>query len=496
MSESEYNSNVFQDGVFGYSASADADIRGSSADPDTAIREWNQGAQNVLRSGRRPAGSPTDEIYRTLIRFDVSLLSDASKAANVFLELTGFQHSTDPTEFTATYDLYRVLRPWGEGNGLEGKFPTAGEVSWSYSAFPAQWSLPGVRHASDSDPLADREATLLASHNITNALGSRVRLSSRALREVVKDWIDDPSSNHGLVLIARDEAFQHVVNLASRDHVDPWVRPRLVVDSREAAARPANQPPIARNDIVYLASAQPTIIDVLANDSDPDNGPVAFHGGSLAALGAASHGITAIDDGRVSYTPDPGWMGLDEFTYDLSDGAEIATATVKVLTAPPRYGNVNASTGNLSDVVFVNSQAGSGLDRRITLSPLTALSMSVNAPPSRSGMPTNFVLYLWISEEDMAVAAPFGLGLTVLATPLTDTLSPQPNRIANNIGYPNILGAEKWPGPPTNPAPTGLLDAPAGINQVVTFQVQGIIRDPAALNGVAAITNGIVVEVR
>ena len=68
-------------------------------------------------------------------------------------------------------------------------------------------------------------------------------------------------------------------------------------------------------------------IEVLANDSDPDNDPL-----TLVAITQPSHGVAVINvDGTVTYTPAPNYNGTDSFTYTASDGYEgAATATVSV----------------------------------------------------------------------------------------------------------------------------------------------------------------------
>ncbi|MCK4627086.1 MAG: hypothetical protein KAV00_17370, partial [Phycisphaerae bacterium] len=56
--------NVFQDGFNGYDGTRDVDVRGSFADTLNPAYKWNQGKQDVLRTGRRGLHQPTDEIYR------------------------------------------------------------------------------------------------------------------------------------------------------------------------------------------------------------------------------------------------------------------------------------------------------------------------------------------------------------------------------------------------------------------------------------------------
>ena len=59
-----------------------------------------------------------------------------------------------------------------------------------------------------------------------------------------------------------------------------------------------------------------TLIDVLANDSDPNGDALSIS----RIVAKPSNGQASIIDGKVSYAPDPGFVGSDSFTYEVSDG--------------------------------------------------------------------------------------------------------------------------------------------------------------------------------
>ncbi|HEY3282266.1 MAG TPA: Ig-like domain-containing protein [Armatimonadota bacterium] len=98
------------------------------------------------------------------------------------------------------------------------------------------------------------------------------------------------------------------------------------------AIAPVNDPPVAAADSASVLEGQSVSIDVLANDTDPEGDPL------TAALAAApSHGTaTAAVGGSFSYTPAPGYHGVDTFTYTASDGhGGTATGTVTVTVYLP-----------------------------------------------------------------------------------------------------------------------------------------------------------------
>jgi ribosomal protein L27 len=92
---------------------------------------------------------------------------------------------------------------------------------------------------------------------------------------------------------------------------------------------PVNDSPVAQGDDA-ATEGSPVTIDVLANDVDPEGDPLSVRAGS-----APQHGeIVVNQDGTVTYTPNPGFLGTDTFTYNAFDGSASAEAIVTVLVRP------------------------------------------------------------------------------------------------------------------------------------------------------------------
>jgi hypothetical protein len=97
-----------------------------------------------------------------------------------------------------------------------------------------------------------------------------------------------------------------------------------------------NRGPLAANDAISVpAGSAPTTINVLANDSDPDNDTL-----SVTTVGTPANGSATIVAGGISYAPAAGFVGTDTFTYAISDGnggtAQAAvTVTVTAVQPPP-----------------------------------------------------------------------------------------------------------------------------------------------------------------
>ena len=80
----------------------------------------------------------------------------------------------------------------------------------------------------------------------------------------------------------------------------------------------------------------PVEIDPLANDGDTDGDAVTLH-----RVTPPSSGTIAFLDGRFTYTPEPGFHGIDTFDYFITDGripggSEVmGTVRITVNTPPP-----------------------------------------------------------------------------------------------------------------------------------------------------------------
>ncbi len=92
-----------------------------------------------------------------------------------------------------------------------------------------------------------------------------------------------------------------------------------------------NAPPVAVDDSAATQGASVTI-DVLANDSDPEDSDL-----SITSVTTPAHGSATIVGGQVVYVPTPGFVGTDTFDYVVADGdggSDTATVTVTVEAAP------------------------------------------------------------------------------------------------------------------------------------------------------------------
>ncbi len=98
-------------------------------------------------------------------------------------------------------------------------------------------------------------------------------------------------------------------------------------------ARP-NAAPIARSDSAVAPYQTAILIDVLANDSDPDADAL-----SLLAVGVPAQGTATIVGNQIQYVPAAGFSGVDQFSYTVGDGhggTMSANVSVSVAARPNR----------------------------------------------------------------------------------------------------------------------------------------------------------------
>ncbi|WP_372574069.1 Ig-like domain-containing protein, partial [Ruegeria jejuensis] len=141
---------------------------------------------------------------------------------------------------------------------------------------------------------------------------------------------------------------------------------------------PTPDAPVAQDDATSGEQDGPIQIDVLANDSDADGDALSIDiSGSTPA-----NGQVAVSNGQIVYTPDPGFVGEDSFTYAASDGTSSNTATVTVTVYETNAAPVaapDAATTNEDQAVAIDLLANDSDANGDPLS-VTALTSAFDDP--------------------------------------------------------------------------------------------------------------------
>ncbi|ELH7810058.1 tandem-95 repeat protein, partial [Vibrio harveyi] len=116
---------------------------------------------------------------------------------------------------------------------------------------------------------------------------------------------------------------------------------------------PVNDAPVAVNDAVSTDEDTAVTIDVLANDSDPENDTLTI----TAASVPAEQGTVAIVDGKLVFTPAENFNGDATISYTVSDGELTDDATVAVTVNP-----VNDAPVAVNDTVATDEDTAVTID--------------------------------------------------------------------------------------------------------------------------------------
>jgi hypothetical protein len=96
-----------------------------------------------------------------------------------------------------------------------------------------------------------------------------------------------------------------------------------------------NAPPLAQDDTASTMAGTPVVINVLANDTEPDEG---INPTTVAITSNPVNGMVSVapSTGQVTYTPNAGFTGTDTFKYTVNDygGLTSNQATVTIVVKP------------------------------------------------------------------------------------------------------------------------------------------------------------------
>jgi hypothetical protein len=178
---------------------------------------------------------------------------------------------------------------------------------------------------------------------------------------------------------------------------------------RRGAPNPQpNLPPVTTADAATVFARTPTVIAVLANDSDPEGGPL-----TVAAATAAEGEVEIRPDGTLLYISSPGFTGIDTVTYAARDaqGAEAqGTLTVTVAgpllsLSPNAEGTLTVAAANGEITVTVTEPAafaGTYVSDTALLSggPVAIIPPRI-AGQAQTGVELTAVTGLWIFEGEV-----------------------------------------------------------------------------------------------
>ncbi|MFC2160761.1 C45 family autoproteolytic acyltransferase/hydrolase [Acidobacteriota bacterium] len=301
----------FQEGVDGYTGMRDTKLLSSS--PNS-----NYGSSVELEVD----GSPD---YSALLYWDVTSIPIASTIESVTISLTVTGSSSD------RYEFYEMKRPWIEN-----------EASWNGFTSGEDWDVPGA------NGLLDRGSIVLGS--ITGSIGTRTTSLNTAGVALVQSWMDDPSSNHGFILMDYTNSTDGL-DFYSRETQSSGNRPIMMVTYLGGGA----PSPIPVADFIATPVSGDTPLSI--SFTDQSTGDISsyswdFGDGSTSTLQNPSHTYTVANTYTVELTV-TGASGSDTNTK-----IDYITVTINTnypgfdtLTLTPSF-EINGIGRNIDSVAF------------------------------------------------------------------------------------------------------------------------------------------------
>ncbi|MFN8124286.1 MAG: Ig-like domain-containing protein [Thermoleophilia bacterium] len=200
--------------------------------------------------------------------------------------------------------------------------------------------------------------------------------------------------------------------------------------------------PQAADDTVTAGPGDPVEIDVTANDSGADL--------TLTGVTQPGNGTVTISGGRAVYTPAPGFLGDDTFTYTVTDAVgNTSTATVRVTVrnGPPVLDDPGARTVTAGGTVAVDLAGTDPDGDALTYSavPAKGWKSTVSGSRLRLVVPANvsgrFRIPVRVSDG-LGGSADQALDLVVLPQAPGDgsaSVAPDPAAVAS-LGRPTLVG--------------------------------------------------------
>jgi immune inhibitor A len=193
--------------------------------------------------------------------------------------------------------------------------------------------------------------------------------------------------------------------------------------------QPCNRPPLANDDTAHTIETTPVTIDVVGNDSDPENDHL-----SVTNVTQPVHGsVTNNGNGTVTYTASAGFLSPpdDVFTYTVSDGNNSSTARVSVTVdrhpnAAPSATNDTAQTidGEAVEIQVLANDTDPDGDTLSVESP----TQPAHGSASTDGTTITYTPTAgYVGSDSFDYTAVDGNGGSDTAT-VTVTVNPRPNR--------------------------------------------------------------------
>lgn len=215
----------------------------------------------------------------------------------------------------------------------------------------------------DVDPDGDRADLVISDASVTSGSGT-VSISGRELT------VTPAAGFEGEIVITYE--------ITDPDALTDTSELRVTV------TRPANQPPVARDDVGQVINGGTVVVSIALNDADPDGGDVLTY--RLVSGASSDLGQAALDGTSLIFEAAPGAFGTAVIGYSVTDGTATATAVVRISVAPcsvaaPEAPDRFFSTGYMTPIqIDLTTEARNG--DIVAVGPPLDVANGVYTPPA------------------------------------------------------------------------------------------------------------------
>ena len=282
-------------------------------------------------------------LRRGALKFDLSAVPAGSTITSVTLTLIQVRDHTGSPE---NVGLFAAQSDWGEGTSLgggnagtaggQGSAATTNDATWYYTFFPTTlWNTPG----------GDFNATASATTAVANSFGNPVSWTGSGLVTDVQNWVNNPSTNFGWIMIGNETSFGDALGFATKENTS-FAAPSLSVTYSSVAAAPTLAITKSHSGNFRQGDAADTYsVQVGNTGTGPTSGTVTVTDTLPAGLSP-----TAADNGTIS-----GWSVS-------ASGQQITATRSDALAAGGSYPSftVTVSVANNAPASVTNSATVSG----------------------------------------------------------------------------------------------------------------------------------------